>query len=97
MIRRIVGARQGPACAVQRRYGSALGCLLLDVMADVHSHVADELEVKDHPTIFSAATCTRKGLCPVTSIRHQSEPLESHSLYYEQHGDGPTKVLFIMG
>lgn len=48
-------------------------------------------------TIFDPATCTRKGLCPVTKIRHQQEPLESHSLYFEQHGSGPEKVVFIMG
>lgn len=50
------------------------------------------------PTIFDASTCVRKGLCPVTQIRHQGgDPLESHSLYYEQHGSGPIKVIFIMG
>ncbi|PIL23842.1 hypothetical protein GSI_13593 [Ganoderma sinense ZZ0214-1] len=49
------------------------------------------------PTIFDPTTCTRKGLCPVTQIRHQSPPLESHSLYYEIHGSGPEKVVFIMG
>lgn len=49
------------------------------------------------PTIFDPTTCTRKGLCPVTEIRHQSPPLESHSLYYEIHGSGPEKVVFIMG
>ena len=43
------------------------------------------------------STLVRKGLCPVTKIRHQNEELESHSLYYEQHGNGPEKVLFIMG
>ncbi|ETW77912.1 Esterase/lipase/thioesterase [Heterobasidion irregulare TC 32-1] len=48
-------------------------------------------------TIFDPATCTRKGLCPVTKIRRQQEPLESHSLYFEQHGSGPEKVVFIMG
>ncbi|KAH8108127.1 alpha beta-hydrolase [Cristinia sonorae] len=51
----------------------------------------------DLPTLFSPETCTRKGLCPVTRIRHQEELFESHSLYYEQHGNGPTRVLFIMG
>ncbi|KII88937.1 hypothetical protein PLICRDRAFT_175189 [Plicaturopsis crispa FD-325 SS-3] len=51
----------------------------------------------DRQTIFSPETCTRKGLCPVTQLRHQSEPFESHSLYFEQHGAGPTKVVFIMG
>ncbi|KAJ7445772.1 alpha/beta-hydrolase [Mycena galericulata] len=49
------------------------------------------------PTIFDTATCSRKGLCPVTRIRNQVEALESHSLYYEVHGTGPQKVAFIMG
>ncbi|KAH6888355.1 alpha/beta-hydrolase [Coprinopsis sp. MPI-PUGE-AT-0042] len=57
------------------------------------------------PTAFPAATCLRRGLCPVSSLRPQgSELLESHSLYYEQHAPpGITndtakfKVVFIMG
>ncbi|KAG7092169.1 hypothetical protein E1B28_008538 [Marasmius oreades] len=50
------------------------------------------------PTIFNPATCTTKGLCPVTTIREQGEnPLQSHSLYYEIHGSGPEKIALIMG
>ncbi|KAJ7871486.1 alpha/beta-hydrolase [Mycena olivaceomarginata] len=48
-------------------------------------------------TLFDSATCSRKGLCPVTQIRDQVEALESHSLYYEVHGNGPEKLVFIMG
>lgn len=60
-------------------------------------------------TAFSDATCLRRGLCPVTSLRAQGpKALESHSLYYEQHGppsakDDPEalaklkKVVLIMG
>lgn len=48
-------------------------------------------------TIFDPVTCTRKGLCPVTKLRHQEEPLESHSLYFELHGSGPEKIVCIMG
>jgi hypothetical protein len=50
-------------------------------------------------TLFDPSTCVRKGLCPVTEIREQGEPLESHSLYYEQHGSesGPVKIVCIMG
>ncbi|KAJ7043250.1 alpha/beta-hydrolase [Mycena alexandri] len=48
-------------------------------------------------TLFDTSTCARKGLCPVTSIRHQSEPMESHSLYYEVHGRGPEHLVCIMG
>ncbi|KAI0319253.1 alpha/beta-hydrolase [Amylostereum chailletii] len=47
--------------------------------------------------MLDAATCSRKGLCPVTKIRHQDTPLESHSLYFEQHGTGPEKIVFVMG
>ena len=45
-------------------------------------------------SIFDPTTLVRKGLCP-TRLRHQG--LESHSLYFEQHGSGPEKILFIMG
>jgi hypothetical protein len=48
-------------------------------------------------SIFDPSTCVRKGLCPVTQIRNKGDPLESHSLYFEQHGTGPEKVIFIMG
>ncbi|KAJ7184206.1 Alpha/Beta hydrolase protein [Mycena filopes] len=48
-------------------------------------------------TLFDTSTCARKGLCPVTRIRHQAEPLESHSLYYEVHGNGPEHLVFVMG
>lgn len=51
----------------------------------------------DLPTLFDPETCVRKGLCPVSSIRNKGDPLESHSLYFEQHGTGPEKIIFIMG
>ena len=52
----------------------------------------------DFPTAFDAATCVRRGLCPVTKLRPQGPQLfESHSLYYEQHGTGKHKIVFIMG
>jgi len=51
----------------------------------------------EHPTVFDPSTLVRKGLCPVTSIRNKGDPFESHSLYYEQHGSGPEKLVFIMG
>ncbi|RPD65974.1 alpha/beta-hydrolase [Lentinus tigrinus ALCF2SS1-7] len=55
-------------------------------------------DFKEPSTIFNPVTCTGKGLCPVTEINHQGgDPLESHSLYYELHGTGPEKVVFIMG
>ncbi|TFK52318.1 alpha/beta-hydrolase [Heliocybe sulcata] len=53
---------------------------------------------EDLKTLFDPKTCTRKGLCPVTEIRKQGEdPLESHSLYFEVHGSGPERIVFIMG
>ena len=58
--------------------------------------VRTEADVQSIPTIFDAKTCIRKGLCPVTRIKNES-PLESHSLYFEQHGSGPEKILMIMG
>lgn len=54
-------------------------------------------EFKSPPTIFDPATCNRKGLCPVTQIHNQAGPFESHTLYFEVHGSGPEKVVFIMG
>ena len=55
------------------------------------------LNIAEFPTLFNPATCTRKGLCPVSSIRNKGDPFEKHSLYFEQHGTGPEKILFIMG
>ncbi|KIJ43991.1 hypothetical protein M422DRAFT_168948 [Sphaerobolus stellatus SS14] len=52
---------------------------------------------KQWPTIFDIETCTRKGECPVAKIRGQSEALEKHTVYFEQHGSGPEKIVFIMG
>lgn len=38
------------------------------------------------PTVFDPETLVRKGLCPVTAIRNEGDPFESHSLYFEQVG-----------
>jgi len=51
----------------------------------------------DLPTAFDPASLVKKGLCPVTKIRYGGDPLENHSLYYEQHGTGVEKIVFIMG
>ncbi|KAI0933150.1 hypothetical protein AcV7_004707 [Taiwanofungus camphoratus] len=59
--------------------------------------MSSNADVQTIPTIFDPTTCTRKGLCPVTSIRNQGDLLESHSLYFEQHGTGPEKMVLIMG
>lgn len=61
------------------------------------SHIEPEVDVQAIPTIFDPSTCTRKGLCPVTQIRNKDDPFESHSLYFEQHGTGSEKIVFIMG
>lgn len=56
--------------------------------------------VSNLKTIFDPTTLVRKGLCPVTDIKArkgENGSGESHSLYFEQHGTGPEKVLFIMG
>lgn len=55
------------------------------------------LSETDLPTIFDPVNLVKKGLCPVTNIRYEGNPLESHWLYYEQHGTGPEKIVFIMG
>jgi pimeloyl-ACP methyl ester carboxylesterase len=65
-------------------------------MSSSSSSSLDSLD--DFPTAFDAATCVRRGLCPVTKLRPQGPQLfESHSLYYEQHGSGKHKIVFIMG
>jgi pimeloyl-ACP methyl ester carboxylesterase len=62
-----------------------------------------EFAGEDLPTAFDARTCVHKGLCPVTKLRGQEDTttnriLESHSLYFEQHGKGTEyKIVFIMG
>ncbi|KAJ7582565.1 Alpha/Beta hydrolase protein [Mycena floridula] len=49
------------------------------------------------PSIFDVSTVVQKGLCPVTEIRNKGDPTEQHSLYFEQHGTGQERILFIMG
>ncbi|KAF9036923.1 alpha/beta-hydrolase [Hymenopellis radicata] len=52
--------------------------------------------MEDWPSIFDSSTRIQRGLCPVTQIRH-TNTFTSHSLYFEEHGTGPEKVVFIMG
>ncbi|KAH8984761.1 alpha/beta-hydrolase [Lactarius hatsudake] len=59
--------------------------------------IAKDAPQQQWPSIHDPATCTRKGLCPVAKSRGQDPPLESHSLYFEQYGTGPVKVVFISG
>ncbi|KAI9510290.1 Alpha/Beta hydrolase protein [Russula earlei] len=49
------------------------------------------------PSIHDPATCARKGLCPVTEAGGRLSPAKSYSLYFEQHGTGPIKLVFVMG
>jgi hypothetical protein len=57
-----------------------------------------EATQEELPTLLDPTTCTRKGLCPVTKLRKgDTTPLESHSLYYEMHGNGPIHIVLIMG
>ncbi|KAI9456102.1 Alpha/Beta hydrolase protein [Boletus coccyginus] len=61
------------------------------------ANLGDQEVAPEYQSMFDPHTCTRRGMCPVTQIRHQREPLESHSLYFEVHGSGPQKIIFIMG
>ncbi|KAG9036496.1 hypothetical protein FRB95_008794 [Tulasnella sp. JGI-2019a] len=64
-------------------------------------------DLSSYPTVFDPKTLHRKGLCPVTAIDHKNQqrenpstsasPLQSHSLYFEIHGNGPEKIILIMG
>ncbi|KAF7325977.1 AB hydrolase-1 domain-containing protein [Mycena kentingensis (nom. inval.)] len=51
-------------------------------------------DVSQYPTMFDPASLVRKGFCPV----HAGLPLlQTHSLYYEQHGTGTQRVVLING
>ncbi|KAH8829340.1 alpha/beta-hydrolase [Flagelloscypha sp. PMI_526] len=56
------------------------------------------------PTAFDSSTCLKKGLCPVTKLRHQEQnPVQSHDIYYELHGSSTPssepkhKILLMIG
>ncbi|KAJ6581444.1 alpha beta-hydrolase [Mycena capillaripes] len=54
----------------------------------------DSPDMTQYPTMFDPSSLVRKGFCPV----HSGTPLlQSHSLYYEQHGTGENHVLLING
>ena len=47
--------------------------------------IDESCKTTEWPTVFDAATCVRKGLCPVMAVRGQgTSPIESHSLYFGQ-------------
>jgi hypothetical protein len=54
-------------------------------------------DAKDLPTLFSPETLKRKGLCRVTKVRDQEDALNLHYVYYELHGTGPERLVFVMG
>ncbi|KAF7319087.1 AB hydrolase-1 domain-containing protein [Mycena chlorophos] len=55
--------------------------------------MADE-DWSAYPTMFDPGSLVRKGFCPVHS---RLSLLHTHSLYYEQHGTGPHRVILING
>ncbi|KAJ7689471.1 alpha beta-hydrolase [Mycena rosella] len=54
----------------------------------------DSMDMTAYPTMFDPSSLVRKGFCPV---RSGTPLLETHSLYYEQHGTGEKRVLLING
>ena len=54
-------------------------------LAPVIPAMGDDL-VTNLPTLFNPRTCVRRGLCPVTTLRKQDNPVESHSLYFGRYG-----------
>lgn len=61
------------------------------------AHEEDEArKLEGLKTLFDPATLVRKGLCPVSKLKGETF-VNSHSLYYEQHGRGPQKIVFVMG
>ncbi|KAF8337502.1 alpha/beta-hydrolase [Cantharellus anzutake] len=47
-------------------------------------------------TFLDPATCVKKGFCPARDIP-RSPFVISHSIYYEIHGSGPERLVFVMG
>ena len=71
---------------------------LYSYISRYRARMPEGLDESVYKTVFDPTTLTKKGLCPVTHLRHQdADPLESHSLYSEIHGSGPQKIVFIMG
>jgi hypothetical protein len=62
-----------------------------------HTTMGEETPLQQWPSFHDPSTCIRKGVCPVMKDSGQNPSTESYSLYFEQHGTGPTKVVFIMG
>ena len=65
--------------------------------------LGDTPDISSYVSIFNTATLTTRGLCPVEAIHKKRQDntqdmiSTKHSLYYEIHGNGPEKLLFIMG
>jgi len=56
----------------------------------------EKTPITDLKTLFDQSTLVDRGLCPVSQIQGDTSAT-SHSLYYEQHGRGPEKIVFIVG
>jgi len=59
--------------------------------------MSEEAPQQQWLSIHDPATCTRKGVCPVKKVGGQDSPTPSFSMYFEQHGTGPIKVVFVIG
>ena len=59
--------------------------------------MGSEVPAQQWSTYLDPATSTRKGLCPVNKVGGRDSSTPGHSLYFEQHGTGPIKVVFIIG
>ncbi|KAN0125575.1 alpha/beta-hydrolase [Russula decolorans] len=59
--------------------------------------MGSEVPPQQWSTYLDPATSTRKGLCPMKEVGGQNSSTPSYSLYFEQHGTGPIKVVFIIG
>jgi hypothetical protein len=57
------------------------------------TNLGDQGIATECQSMFDPHTRTRRGMCPVTQTRRH----ESYSLYFEVHGHGPQKIIFIMG
>ena len=59
----------------------------------------EQLSLQDFQfkSFFDPTTRVKQGLCPISRFKNSQHILQKQSLYYEQHGNGPEKVVLIMG
>jgi pimeloyl-ACP methyl ester carboxylesterase len=65
-------------------------------MATTATMTKEKTPLTDLKTLLDQSTLVDRGLCPVSQIQGDTSAT-SHSLYYEQHGRGPEKIVFIVG